>query len=174
MLFRSHATWFAGGVLVEWTALQETNLQKYQVETSVEGTQWHSAGNISLKPNRIYPLHYQYFVGGKTGPYFRLAMTESDGRTTYSTWRNEACATNDIGRLFPNPSNGTVNLELPESWDTEDFVVQIQDVFGKVKQQIQQGPLSAINGASFPAGIYFVVIYNERGEEIQRIKWTKI
>lgn len=166
------ATCERSGVHLEWTVSDEKNVKEYHVEISDNGANWRSIANISLQQG-IYPLHYQYNIQNESGPYFRLTTLDTDGRATYSAWRSVNCNQRELAQLFPNPSSVMVRLEIPASWNTETFSAQITDILGRVQSRKTIAQSADINIESLADGLYFIALYDEKGREVQRLKFDK-
>ena len=80
-------------------------------------------------------------------------------------------------RLFPNPSEGSATLSLSGNYKGR-FSVEVTDILGhksqyKTLSKINEGSVSTtINGATLPAGIYFVIVTSESGTR-KVIKWVR-
>ncbi len=74
---------------------------------------------------------------------------------------------NDLAFVYPNPSSGSIFIELPETISAE---INLIDLNGKIllKQKVNK-VLNAIDISSFGSGIYFLQIESAKGVQYQKI-----
>ncbi|NJM79011.1 MAG: T9SS type A sorting domain-containing protein [Flavobacterium sp.] len=79
-----------------------------------------------------------------------------------------ATTTLDLLKVYPNPTNGIVNLEIKE-----DVTIEIFDIVGKsiYKQKVEIG-LNQIDVSSYFSGVYLLKAINEKGA-IENLKIVK-
>ena len=67
-------------------------------------------------------------------------------------------------KLYPNPGHGVFQIALDAAYPAN---LEIWDVRGmKVKSAVLNAPLNEIRMSELKAGLYFVRIWNERGEAL--------
>lgn len=126
----------ASTVQLNWTVTDEVNLQDYQVQRSVNGTSWESIATVNPKNTAGLKLDYsqldkQPYSGTS---YYRLQMTDTKGKITYSTIRKVDLVAALNGRLIhPNPfvNSFSVDVQLVNGGDVE---LRILDYSGKLLQ----------------------------------------
>ena len=68
--------------------------------------------------------------------------------------------------IYPNPSNGIINIEL----DNQDsFTIQVNDIVGKLITQKEINSNTTLDLKSLDTGIYFVNIYNDKESKVAKI-----
>ncbi|MBI3511259.1 MAG: T9SS type A sorting domain-containing protein [Bacteroidetes bacterium] len=86
----------------------------------------------------------------------------------YNAYDVSGIAENSAGNnfsLYPNPANGTVNLEMKNA--NENYAAVVTDISGReILPPIKFSGKTSIDVAALNAGIYFVRISNEKGEVI--------
>lgn len=99
----------SAGVQLQWHAETESNLAGYNIERSVDGINFSTISTVTAR-NSGSSVSYDYNDGAATGNvvYYRIAMTEMDGKATLS--RVIKVSLNGGGRqlvVYPNPVIGT-------------------------------------------------------------------
>ncbi len=65
-------------------------------------------------------------------------------------------------RIFPNPVMNVLNIEYQPD---EKYLVQIIDLMGRIKYYDIKSGSSAINVTNYPAGLYNIILKNERTDD---------
>ncbi len=103
------------GVQIEWTAQQEMNIERYEVERSQNGQQFIKLGSIQAKSNSSSVINYNLFDPAPLdgANFYRIKIIEA-GKIIYSlvmkvTISNRAT----LLTIYPNPVNGkTIVLQM--------------------------------------------------------------
>jgi hypothetical protein len=122
---------------LQWTTASEQNSSAYVIERRSESeTEFYEVGKVEAAGLSNSTLNYEYFdqlpLSGQT-LYYRLKMLDLDGTFEHS----EIISINkDLNskslKLFPNPSNGLINLEFKTD-ETEAVNIEVFDYTGKQK-----------------------------------------
>jgi hypothetical protein len=101
--------------VIKWKTSNETNLNKFEIETSSDGLVFLVAGTV--KPSASSSIgQYQFSWNQPTGKaYYRLKMIDNDGSITYSKIIPITSDCNDkkkFVQLYPNPVNATQLLKV--------------------------------------------------------------
>lgn len=119
-----------------WTTASELNNEKFVVQRSVNGRDYHAIGEIGGSGTTPEPQNYSYtdqnpFYGIN---YYRLKQIDFDGQLEYSnviSSRYDNFGTR-ISELFPNPTqSGLVSLEYHSNHDSR-LSVSVFDITGKL------------------------------------------
>jgi hypothetical protein len=159
---------------LNWTALSETNLDKYIVEKSENGIDFEYLGEKSASGNSSTARSYSIEDNRPFDrvSYYRLKQVDFNGNEHFSNTiaiNNSEWSGFAVLNLFPNPSNGIVNSEIYASEDLS-FTLEVRDISGRIvistKHELTKG--SNINNydlATMEAGIYiFTFIDNDSGK----------
>ncbi len=152
-------------VLLEWQTASEINNRGFEIQHSSNAVDWKNigfvegAGDDYLTNDYIF-LDEHPFSGIN---YYRLKQMDFDGKTEYSNTLSQW-----IGRdafevsVYPNPVQDYLRFGLPEG----KFSVSIVNAQGRVlhKQTVNDGEM--LDFSQFDAGVYFVRIEDEKGEEL--------
>ena len=162
-------------VSLAWITSSESVNKGFTIERQEEGSgKFQSLGFIASKAeggNSQATLAYSFKdVTAKNGTnMYRLVQEDLDGKKTYSEVRVVKLNGQSVSMVFPNPSNGAVNIS--RTADGKKMNIQVIDQSGKIIRQ-----LSNITDANYKlniqkSGVYSIkMTYPETGEQsIQRI-----
>ena len=155
-------------VKLQWSTASEQYSDKYVIERKGENeTEFHEVGKVEAAGASNSTLNYQYLdqlpLNGQTF-YYRLKMLNLDGTFDYSAIKSvyKISDQKDI-KLYPNPSHGFINLELP-SEQNESVSVEVFDYTGKQKlmntEVVNQGAINQTINLSQLANGYYIVKIN--------------
>ena len=68
--------------------------------------------------------------------------------------------------VYPNPSNGIINIELDSQ---NSFSVQVNDIVGKLITQTEINSNTTLDLQNLDAGIYFINIYNDEESRVVKV-----
>ncbi len=74
-------------------------------------------------------------------------------------------------KVYPNPANETVNIELPKG-KNGDYVLEVFDIQGKLIEKISIHTSIELNTSKYANGFYLFKLYNEKRNEIETHKIT--
>lgn len=164
-------------VSLNWATSSETVNKGFRIERqagNING-KYESLGFISSKANggnSQVDLYYNFMdvsPRSEETSYYRLAQEDLDGKTTFSEVRVVKLSGQTVSMVYPNPSNGAVNIS--RNADGRKMNIQVMDISGRMIQQF-----SNITDANYKlnivkSGMYNIKIsYPETGEQsTQRI-----
>lgn len=114
----------------------------------------------------------KYYVSLQSENYagMRSTVLTSDGQVYYNVVTGLQKTQNDAElQIFPNPNNGSfeINYSLENDLKTE---IRVVDILGKVVYQTEMTDGNTyINLNNQPAGIYYVIMTNEKGQITKKI-----
>lgn len=151
------------GVQLQWTTSSEYNSNYFAVERSSDGVQFQNIGEVPAQGNSQTTHSYGFtdasvLKHAGTTFYYRLREVDLDGKSTYSqVIAVQIPGFNELV-LWPNPNNGSFNLQLPVS-DNQPVELRIVNSSGAVVQRLKTSDayvqLQLPNAAS---GLYFVQV----------------
>lgn len=147
-------------VLVSWTTAYEQNVNRFDIQKSMDGVQWAtmaSAPPSTTSSGSNYTYTDQYAVPNN---YYRIAAVDKDGKTLYTSILRSSCGSKEVFKLWPNPVQRTLFVNMV-AHGTTTATIKFFDVRGVlVKQQqstIQRGNNQlSIDISSLPQGMYAV------------------
>jgi hypothetical protein len=132
-------------VMINWTAVQENNNAKFEIEKSVDGKNFTKIGNVLSKGNATTQNNYWIEDNNPTAiNYYRVKAIATDGKTSFSTIEKLILkANNNVAILIaPNPVKETANIIL-ESKVANKAAYKIIGTMGNVvaigNMQLQKG-----------------------------------
>lgn len=144
------------GVQVEWTSKTETNMDRYEVERSFDGTQFAKLSSVAAIGNSNVVVNYSWYDNNpQTGiNYYRIRAFDRAGQTKYTAIVKVA-----IGKgtpaivIYPNPVQGSdLSLQLV-NLEKGIYNVSLSNNMGQVimKTDIQHNGGTAVKTISLPA-----------------------
>ena len=140
------------GIQIDWTAYQEDNLNRYQVERSADGQSFMPIGEVAAR-NLVIESNYSFFDANPLPGvnFYRLKNIDMDGKSGYSNVVKVNLDKNIKGfTLYPNPvRNGLVSFQSSDlskgNYSVNIFNANGQQVYsqrfnhsgGSVNQTIQ-------------------------------------
>ncbi len=166
--------------LLHWTAQNEINFSRYEVERSTDATQFSSIGQVNAQGS-ISTVNYNFTdnVLPKTSIiYYRLKMIDQDGSFRYSNsiaLRQYTITKSKIVSLSPNPFVQTLTIQY-DAVAKEKINGGIYNSRGQLIKQLHFNANEGsnqfyINGEGLLAGIY--VLRLQTGKEIFTQKIVK-
>ncbi len=145
-------------VTLHWQTNNETNTQHFMVEASTEGFNFLPLGTVMAKEkgNGIYS-----FTAKTNQAYFRLKMTDKDGRFVYSQVLKLEKSAQHFS-LVPNPAKGTTTLGLHVK-EAQTIFLQMVNAKGQICKTQKEKLLNGYNSVvidliGLVRGIYCVQI----------------
>jgi len=118
-------------VMLDWECANEINNDYFTIERSEDGAEFEEAGNVNGAGNANNTSYrftdYSPYNGTS---YYRLKQTDYDGNYGFSDVRTVILG-EVVGEfnVFPNPSNGVINIGLETS--VAEMIVVVYDIYGK-------------------------------------------
>ncbi len=104
------------GVQVEWTAQQERNIDRYEIERSQTGQQFYKVGSVHAKGNSNVVLNYNFFdpesLSGVS--FYRIKIVDA-GHDSYSQILKVNTINSYVNNLiiYPNPiADNSISLKI--------------------------------------------------------------
>ncbi len=158
--------------VVSWKTTSEENAKHFEVYRSLDGVNYTMVGEVAAAGYSQTLQSYSFSdnsVNENVTVFYKLKLVDNDGSFAWSRIVTIAAsgAKTTVQSLYPNPTHGTLNINLSEVSD-ELFTVEIMDAYGKVYQSVNSNDLtsSTINFdlSDLNAGIYFVKVTCEKGQ----------
>ncbi len=159
----------AGIVELEWRTASELNNDFFTIERSESGEGFKELVSIDGAGTKSNESRYTAIDGNPLSgdSYYRLKQTDFDGKTSYSDPKKVTIASQNLWRIFPNPSDGksfSVNLSAEESG--KEIAISIQDIKGITMSnqliKVTDGKrIDLEQTQSLTSGIYIITITSE-------------
>jgi hypothetical protein len=164
-------------VALNWATSSEIVNKGFRIERQAGGVngKFESLGFVGSKANggnSQTALYYNFIDASprsEATAYYRLAQEDLDGKTTFSEVRVVKFSGETVSMVYPNPSNGAVNIS--RTANGKKMNVQVIDMAGRMIQQFTNITDSNFKVNISKSGMYSIKItYPESGEQsVQRI-----
>lgn len=143
-------------------------------------TQYLTSGVPFPLPTSDTTIYYDFLAEGNQQPIVRLNMENDESAINNIEFKGEHYASSVAFvpmttplRLFPNPANQNLNVEMGDFADI-NCQVQIVGIDGKIwlQQQSSKTALLAIPTANLPQGVYALTIKDNSGNLLRTEKLT--
>jgi hypothetical protein len=149
---------------ITWSTATESNNDYYTIEKSKDGINFESVSTVDAAGNSLSLVNYKDI---DTNPfdgisYYRLKQTDFDETFSYSKIVAVNYMLSDDGiTIFPNPTNGEINISLKDLEGQEVLVVIIdatgRECFSKVMLSQENQQLIAIDSEQkLASGTYII------------------
>jgi poly(beta-D-mannuronate) lyase len=154
--------------LLSWTTASELNMAGYEVERSINGKDFTRVGNRVDAMNSTLTQHYQlidkHIFNKQTGNvYYRLKMINMDGGSNYSGMLVLSLKGNSNLRMYPNPAQENIFLEVVLSGEKTQFYIYNAEgrlIRSEQRSVVKGRNLLEFNIADLPKGIYYLQYEN--------------
>ncbi len=168
------------GVSLDWSTSQEINNSYFQVEKSVNGTDWAIVAKVTGAGNSQKVKNYNAFDANPTSGinYYRLKQVDFDGNFKYSrTVTVKIDGPKTAISVLTNPFHSTLSVQF-NSASSQIVSARLMDITGK---QVISENWSVTSGnmkkdfsvSSIPQGMYILTIINNSGEILYTGKVVK-
>ncbi len=151
-------------VLVTWETAEEKDNARFDVQRSTDGNIWSVIGSVEGSGNSASVNNYQFLDANPAlVNFYRLKSVDANESFELSGVRKVDFnnLNSDIVKIYPNPSNGTLNISVNET-----ATYTIMDVNGKI---VAEGDVnSQIKLTDLPTGLYMVKVL--AGENLHNFK----
>jgi Secretion system C-terminal sorting domain/Ig-like domain CHU_C associated/PKD-like domain len=157
-----------------WKTATEQNVATFIVERSADGNDFKEIGRVA--PTNTAVQHTYNFTDANptVRAYYRLRMVDNDGTTEFSNTITLLRRTGEfnVAAVYPNPTNGIVNVEYDVTTPTTVNFVVI-DVLGRVVTTVKTNATAGFNVqkidlADFASGVYTIIMDKGTNERVVR------
>jgi Secretion system C-terminal sorting domain len=124
------------GAILTWATSTEQNSDKFEIQRSVNGTDWTTIGAVPAAGNSNSSRTYQYLDLNSGAAVYRIRQVDLDGRFIYTATRQTNCKASQFDVvLYPVPAkdNLAVVIRSDKAVRTD---LQIVDMKGSVLRRI--------------------------------------
>ncbi|MEO8403473.1 MAG: ELWxxDGT repeat protein [Chitinophagaceae bacterium] len=153
--------------VLNWKTDNENNAAGFVIERSFDGLTYDKAGYVAAA--NTSGLHSYNFIDagvtllGRKDIYYRLKQTDIDGHSTYSNVILLSIKDTRTLRLYPNPANDVINVEVNLTPGALNY--QLYDNNGRIvhryTRQVSAGSNSfPIDISKLAAGVYYLSLHH--------------
>lgn len=161
--------WFKGqlkgtDVQLQWQSNNEANFSRYDIQRSVNGTDYVTVGTVNGRNVRSYNYSDDVSKLGGRRLYYRLKMIDKDGSSKLSSVFTIHLQANVRFQVYPNPASSNITVELGSSLFSGSLIVT--DMTGRnvyTRQLSNQRGQVAVSVQQLPAGRYLVQLKADNG-----------
>lgn len=155
--------WQSNLALLQWVSEEGSQFSHYELERSRNGDDYISIATVFGNEQSGSTQAYTYRdrdAQPDAANYYRLKMVNRDGSYSYSAIQLVYAANNPATlhlKLFPNPTRGHIQVQIPASWQGKSLRIEILDLAGRmVKQAVigEASPVEKIDLAGLASGLY--------------------
>jgi|GEM_PF-267283 len=158
----------SGSVKVAWTTSSELNISHYEVERSVDGSNFMTVGQVngSMSTDPVQAYSYNDYLNGVNSSvlYYRLKIVDEDGKTAYSKIVSVRLSEPSTKvSMYPNPAADFTVVNVYSEKQTV-AMMRLMDNSGKLLQyrsfNVNNGNNSLMVDqlSNLPKGIYIVQV----------------
>ena len=156
-------------VVLEWVTASELNNDYFEIQRSINASNWQLIANVDGMGNSNTVHKYKYIDNNAllSKTYYRLRQVDFDGEYSYSPIRFVDVIRNNEIEIYPNPTDGSVNIIGID----KDTRVELLDINSKIiSVQIDYHENKAVlNIKHLPAAVYFVRIVSSQRNEVFKL-----
>ncbi len=159
------------GVL-NWKVPQEENIATYTIERSANGRSFTQIGSVVSLGNITTARSYSFTDASpiKGANYYRLKITEKDGKVSYSEVRLLNWGSQISLALFPNPAKDRATLTGVE----RGMNIRLLDAVGKLLQaKVATGTTEDLILSGLSKGFYSVQVYGTDEQLLSTVRIVK-
>jgi len=119
-------------ILLTWETETEINFNRFEVERSFNGTEFHQIGFIKASGNKkyYYSDNADYIRGRRV--YYRLKQIDNDNSYTYSDVFTVHIPLNIKYNIYPNPASNFIVIKKNGTDRNLPHQIQLTDVAGRI------------------------------------------
>ena len=158
-----------GALVLDWVISEEKDVDVYQIERSLNGSNFEVLGQVASRGNSMVEQTYQYEDGAvfpQMDYYYRVRAKALDGSETLSPIRLGRLGEGNGGiavQLFPNPTREGLTAQLNIlSPKAELIQIQVYDALGRLLYQQQADLQVGDNTLSLPSQTWAKGVYSLR------------
>ena len=157
-----------------WRTASEKDNDHFDVERSLNGTDFVKIGQVKGQGNSVVPTDYTLTdagIGRRVSGivYYRLTQVDADGTSTHSPVRSVTFTpvlTPAIS-LFPNPATTTTSLDLTQL-PTGSYSVSVLDAAGRtvLSATLAAGQAHPLDLNTIASGTYLVLVRGQNNGQL--------
>ena len=155
--------------LLQWRTTNDNGAKRFIIQKSSDGISFTDLDSLPAiaDTSTTHSYHYTDTRLLPRANYYRLRMTDSDGRSTYSPVRTIDGSGNGLISIYPNPvEDGTIYINCPVNCRQ----LRLTDVSGKLLLRKQtQGFNQTLFVGAISRGIYLLIVDTDAGTTVQKV-----
>ena len=163
---------------LNWTSEAQINVNNFAIERSYDANSFEGIATVaaSSKDKDVYSfIDKNYAIAKvKNNIYYRLKITDKDGKFVYSPVRSVAINNLTTNfEIYPNPANSKIFVQLNDATNPV-YYITIIDANGRAVMMLPQPNLgNGIDISSLNNGNYFIQLIDKKTKSININKFVK-
>ncbi len=135
----------SNGTLVSWATAQEANSSKFEIERSLNGTDWKTVATVAAAGNSSAERNYQQLdLNGGTA-FYRIKQVDKNGSFIYTGTERTNCVVKSITSvIYPVPARDILTVVIKSDRDINTRLL-VFDITGKVVKEVRAAVLNGNN-----------------------------
>jgi hypothetical protein len=162
----------AGGVLLTWKTLSETENSRFEIYRSADGSNFSKIAETNGAGNSNTALTYNYTDGQALNAtnYYELRQVDYSGKVNHLGIKsiNFAVAAATVN-VYPNPTTDKIEVLLN---GVDYSALQLYDLNGRELQQVKiskNETVKHISLATYPSGVYLLKLHGAAGTMTKKV-----
>jgi hypothetical protein len=157
-------------VLIQWSTSEEINAHMYQVERSLDGSNWNTITYVTAVGNSSALNHYSFTDKNVSAKiiYYRIKEVDVDGKTIYTAIKSIKSESVSGAEIKIAGNSNKVLLQFPEEIKGNLIVRFVSKSGQVVDQQTINNPVGQVVLNSKVTGNYIIAVSN--GQSINTAK----
>ncbi len=144
-------------VELNWAVANEENCKGYQIQRSLNASDWEMIDFVESKKNGLLENNYTTYdqpnVNGKV--YYRIIQEDIDGRQSISEIRTIQYETENRLSVYPNPATDAIQYAFSSNEKISGSVI-LRSITGQLLLKQEASEHGVINLKSLPNGMYIL------------------
>jgi parallel beta-helix repeat protein len=164
-----------GSIVLDWSTASEKNNSYFSIQRSFDGKSFSTIGTVRGNGNTDQISNYSYsdYNVDQAVVYYRLMQTDESDKSSLSTIIQINIQSDNVIRIYPNPNQGLVNIDLSVA-SSSYCTLQLLDAVGN---QIYREEGNVHNGYDqkkidmheLAAGVYLLKVETDENNWVERI-----
>jgi len=168
-----------GSINLQWITSSEINNDHFEIERSVNGSDWKNIGSVDGAGNSNSEIQYTFadrnILEGVI--YYRLRQVDYDGSSKLSDIIQVRCAfesLNPIIFIYPNPFSDELTMDI-ENWNMDQLEIEMFDILGKkigqwTLKNVNSHVIHQLNPGNLPPAMYLIKIKTSDGVVVRKVE----
>ena len=157
--------------LVKWSSANEINLDRYEIERSIDGKSFEKIGYV-FASGSLDEIDYEFtdYAPESGVNYYRLKSIDTNGEYSYSEVRSILISNAEkvVFDVYPNPAKDHVNVIINAAQQEETMIL----LYNQSGQKIVEATVdrdTRLDTSRLSSGIYLLVLQNESNRENHKL-----
>jgi hypothetical protein len=147
-------------VIINWKTAQEQNSSRFDVQRTIEGTDWTVIGSMPAAGNSTNERSYSFVDNNPVAnSQYRIAEYDIDGRTQFTNTQQADCDVTDVFKVWPNPFRDALFVSISAS-NGSTAIIKLFDSKGALVKMQSATILPGVSQLKIDAGSLAKGVYS--------------